>query len=154
VSRSIVYNFPDKRLWADYLLEQLRAKVKYLMTFFMMLIIMDVRRNGCFYEGQKMEQHRIAETQKNATVTTPSGKKIKAFKPSFSASPPKSRGGGRTGTGGDIRPVTIGEESSMFTVSSLDEGGGGGDNSSLNLSRPLGTNIYAGNLKKVIWKNK
>jgi hypothetical protein len=112
--------------------------------------VQTLRYQRRFYEGQKMEQQRLAETQKNATVTTPSGKKIKAFKPSFSASPPKSRGGGRTGTGGDNDSVTIGEESSMFTVSSLDEGGGGGDNSSLDLSRPLGTNIYAGNLKKVL----
>jgi hypothetical protein len=115
--------------------------------------VQTLRYQQRFYEGQKLEQQRLAEIQKNATVTTPSGKKIKAFKPSFSASPPKSRGGGGGGrgrTGGDNDSITLGEESSLFTVSSLDGGGGGGDNDSLHLSRPLGTNIYAGNLKKVL----
>lgn len=89
-----------------------------------------------FLEAQRLKEMKAKKEEESNTITTPSGKKIAAFKPRGS---PTKRGSGTP------NPLL----SDSASVGDLDSNlGDEADDQSIHLTRPAGVNIYAGNLKK------
>ncbi len=111
--------------------------------------VQTLRYQRQFYESQRLLEQQLQQ-RNSPTVTTPSGKKVKAFKASGSP----IRGGGTPSRRSVVRSsadvgMMDGDESlaGMSLTSSVET------DHSLHLSRPLGTNVYAGNLKKLLNEN-
>jgi hypothetical protein len=83
-----------------------------------------------FLEAQRLKEQKARQEEESKTITTPSGKKVAAFKPRGS---PTKKG----------NPL-----SDSASVGDMDSNAEEADDQSLHLSRPVGVNIYAGNLKK------